>query len=61
MSLDAILETRQSFDEIESVREEVTSKISVEYGKAGVDTIEYAHDIIIQEIETGFFLGPVLR
>ena len=33
----------------------------IEYGKADIDTREYAHDFIIQEIERGFFLGPALR
>nr|XP_026691498.1 exocyst complex component 6 isoform X3 [Ciona intestinalis] len=35
--------------------------MEVEYGKADIDSVEYGHDIIIQEIESGFFLGPVLR
>ncbi|XP_076812579.1 exocyst complex component 6B-like isoform X6 [Clavelina lepadiformis] len=36
-------------------------QMDIEYGKADIDTREYAHDIIIQEIERGFFLGPALR
>ena len=35
--------------------------MAVEFGKADIDSAEYKFDIIIQEVQSGFFLGPVLR
>ena len=35
--------------------------MAIEFGKADIDTNEYKYDMIIQGIESGFSLGPVLR
>ena len=35
--------------------------MKVEFGKADIESAEYRFDQVIQEIECGFFLGPVLR
>jgi len=41
--------------------ETIKVNMAVEFGKADIESSEYRYDIIIQEIESGFFLGPVLR
>lgn len=47
-----------------SIQEEVEDQINedeVEFGTANYESVEYKNDIIIQEIESGVYLGPALR
>ena len=34
---------------------------AVEFGKGEVESVEYKYDIIVQEVESGVYLGPTLR
>ena len=47
-----------------SIQEEVedqNNEDEVEFGTANYESVEYKNDIIIQEIESGVYLGPALR
>ena len=41
--------------------EEENNEDEIEFGTANYESVEYKNDIIIQEIESGVYLGPALR
>ena len=58
--IDIVVKLRNT-PQVRQPDEMVRVNMAVEFGKADIDSAEYRYDIVIQEIESGFFLGPVLR